>query len=65
MAVASGATPQATNRTSRSLRIPIATLPMVGLEVGGATLPPHPMVVLGGSWLLLVLIEIILGSGPA
>ena len=65
MATTSDSTPQAANRTPRALRLLTTSLPVVGLVAGGATLPPHPMVVLAGPWLLLlVLVRLILESGP-
>ena len=65
MDAANDATPQATNRTPHALKLPTTALPVVGLVAGGTALPPHPMVVLASPLLLLlVLIGIILGSGP-
>ena len=58
VAAASGATPQAANRTPHALRPPTTALLVVGLVAGGATLPPHPVVVLASPRLLLIMLDL-------
>ena len=66
MAVASDATPQAATRTPHAPRLLATALLVAGIVAGGVALPPHPMVVLAGPrLLLLVLVRHILGNGLA
>ena len=66
MAAVSDATLQATTRTPHAPWLLAIALPVVMLAAKGVTLPPHPMVVLAGPRiLLLVLVEKILENGLA
>ena len=66
VAATSGATPLAVTRTLRARRLPATALPVVVPVVGDAALPHHPVVVLAGPrLLLLLLVGMMLGNGPA
>ena len=63
---ASGTTPQAVTRTLHIRRLPATTLPVAVLMAGEVALPHHPVVVLvGPRLLLLMLVGTMLGNGPA
>ena len=66
VAAASGTTPQAVIRTLRARRVLATALPVVVLVAGDAALPHHPVAVLvGPRLLLLLLVGMMLGNGPA
>ena len=66
VATTSSATPQAVTRTLHARRVLTTALPVVVAVAGDAALPHHPVVVLAGPRLLLLLLGgTMLENGPA